>query len=322
MAPELPNESDCFPGRIGKGGGALNTNHCTTMLTVMQEKSYQKAAVILHYSRSTVKEHIAALEEEFGVRLFEIHGREVLPTPDGQRFAAHAQAIRDIYWQARQEARYADHVSTLRILATETLGAYVLPPCISAFLERYPGVELSVHLGSHGQFCEELQKGEADLAFGFIDPAWNCIFQPEFQAVPFAREDIVFFCSPRHPMAARGQVSLEDLNEDTFLLANKEGVFRDYLYRACCRSGISMPHYRYLDSGTLLKKLVLNGRYISMIGRSVIEPELKAGTLVVLPWVNGPITGDLVAVYRKGTENPHRACFLEIVSRTFRNRKP
>ena len=83
-----------------------------------------------------------------------------------------------------------------------------------------------------------------------------------------------------------------------------------------------MPHYRYLDSGTLLKKLVLNGRYISMIGRSVIEPELKAGTLVVLPWVNGPITGDLVAVYRKGTENPHRACFLEIVSRTFRNRKP
>ena len=48
MAPELPNESDGFPGQMGKGGGALNTNHCTTMLTVMQEKSYQKAAVILH----------------------------------------------------------------------------------------------------------------------------------------------------------------------------------------------------------------------------------------------------------------------------------
>lgn len=295
----------------------LNTNHCITMLTVLQEKSYQKAAEILHYSRSTVKEHISALEEEFGVKLFETRGRAVLPTPAGQRVAVHARAIRDLYWQARQEADGGEKENALRILATETLGAYVLPPSIAAFMARCPGTALSVKLGAHSQFCEQLRQGTADVAFGFIDPAWRSIFLPEFQVVPFAKESIVFFCNPRHPLAGKGPIMLEDLREDTFLLANKDGIFRDYLYQVCCKSGVPMPRYRYIDSGTLLKKLVLGGSYLSMIGRSEIEEELRNGTLVELPWAEGPIMGDLVAVYPKGRENPSRSYFLSLLRQRF-----
>lgn len=296
----------------------MNTNQLTAIVSVMQEKSFQKAATVLHYSRSTVLDQISSAEKELQVKLFKRVGRELLPTAEGARFALHAQAMLDIYRQAVQEISKRPEDVALRIVATETLGAYILTSSFSSMMLQHPTLELSVKLDTHEHLCNRLHNGEADIAFGFIGKSWGMINTEEFQVIPLRSEPVVFFANAHHPLAQQSTISIQDLQNSNLLLANKDGIFREYLHHFCCENGIQIHPKQYIDSGTLLKQLVLNGNYISIISRSVIREELENGTLIELPWSGEKIVGQLIAVFPKGQTHPLRDEFLSIVLRNAR----
>ena len=57
-----------------------------TFLTVCQTMNFTRAAEQLHITQPAVSQHIRALEEEYGTKLFTYRGKQLHLTESGQLF--------------------------------------------------------------------------------------------------------------------------------------------------------------------------------------------------------------------------------------------
>ena len=72
-------------------------------LTIVQEKSINKAAGVLHITQPTLSRQIAQLEEEVGVRLFRRGGKGISLTEEGILLRRRAEEILSLVDKTRQE---------------------------------------------------------------------------------------------------------------------------------------------------------------------------------------------------------------------------
>jgi DNA-binding transcriptional LysR family regulator len=141
-----------------------------SFLAVMDAGSLQAAARALTMSQPTVGRHIAALERELGVPLFERTGRGLVPT----------QAARSIVEPARGMASGADAVAralagasgavagSVRVTASEVVATYLLPELLVALRAEEPGIEVEI-VASNA--LSDLLRREADIAIRMVRPA-------------------------------------------------------------------------------------------------------------------------------------------------------
>lgn len=64
-----------------------------TFVQAAKLQSFSKTATRLGYSQSAVTVQIRLLEKELGTRLFDRMGKQVILTPQGQKFLEHANKI-------------------------------------------------------------------------------------------------------------------------------------------------------------------------------------------------------------------------------------
>ena len=280
----------------------MNTNQILSFLTLAELGSYQKAAVQTHYSRSTVMEHIQALERELGVALFGHQGRCLVLTPAGKRFRLHAQTMFQVYQEALSDAMTSSANQSLRVMTIETLGLYFLPTPLSRLLSHHPELDLSVQFATSNTFLDELRRGEADIAFQFAGPNWSFIPASEFRQVPICRERVVFFANPTACLARKPDLSIRDLADARLILTKKDGIYNRFLRDIQRDTGLRFTPLQYIDSGSLLKQFVMDHDCVSLLSRRVIQEELDSGKLVELPLLEEELVTDVVALFPAAAE--------------------
>ncbi len=68
----------------------MELRYLQTFRTVARLLSVTQAAAVLHYAQSSVSDHIHALEDEFGVKLFDRLGKRLVLTQSGHRLLDYA----------------------------------------------------------------------------------------------------------------------------------------------------------------------------------------------------------------------------------------
>lgn len=112
-----------------------------------QNLNVSEAADALFTSQPGISKQIRLLEEELGVPLFVRHGkRMVAVTAPGKVVLETAQRIlREVQNIKKIGTEFADQDSgSLTIATTHTQARYGLPRVVSAFVARYPQVQLSI----------------------------------------------------------------------------------------------------------------------------------------------------------------------------------
>jgi DNA-binding transcriptional LysR family regulator len=101
---------------------------------------------ILHLSQPAVSQHIHALEEELGVRLFDRTGNRVRLTDAGKLLLEYARKGAQLAQKTRESIAEisGDLRGELRIGASTTVAQYVLPTMLGTFQKRHPNIRLSV----------------------------------------------------------------------------------------------------------------------------------------------------------------------------------
>ena len=114
-----------------------------TFATVARLLSFNRAADELNYSQSTVSSQIMALEQEFGVPLFERLGRRIRLTEPGQRLVPYATRVLEIVEEAKSDVTGQSlRKGALSIRVPESFAVHRLSPIIGKYRERHPGVRL------------------------------------------------------------------------------------------------------------------------------------------------------------------------------------
>ncbi|MEX1660138.1 LysR family transcriptional regulator [Thioclava sp. 15-R06ZXC-3] len=144
-------------------------------VTVAEMEHMTRAAQVLNITQSTASAAIAALENRHEVKLFDRVGRGIALTQEGRAFLPEARAV--LAQIAEAEAALAETRGLarghIRMIASQTIAGYWLPPHLAAFRVRFPGITFTLDIGNSEEAGAQLRAGGYDLAFveGHIDEA-------------------------------------------------------------------------------------------------------------------------------------------------------
>jgi len=124
---------------------------------IVERRSFATAAKDLGLPRSTATEAIKQLETRLGVRLLHRTTRHVAPTLDGDAYYRRCLAILAEIEEAESGFVGSKPRGLLRIDVHGNMARHFLLPQLSAFLDRYP--DLNLHIGEGDRLVDLVREG-------------------------------------------------------------------------------------------------------------------------------------------------------------------
>ena len=141
-----------------------------SFLAVLTEGSLSGAARALGLAQPTVGRHVAALQKALGITLFTRAPSGLLPTESALSLRSYAQTMSSTAAALERAAgsQGSGVRGTVRVTASEVVGAEVLPSVIARLRERHPELQIELALSDRMQ---DLLQREADIAVRMARPA-------------------------------------------------------------------------------------------------------------------------------------------------------
>ena len=140
-------------------------------VTVARARSFSRAGEIIGLSQSAVSHSVKELEHQTGVRLLDRTTREVVLTEAGQQLAGRLERLLDeLNSTLRDAGRVGQQLTgTVRVAASQTISAHLIPQCIAASGRQYPDIDFVLHDRPQQWVLESIRQGEVDFGI-VIDP--------------------------------------------------------------------------------------------------------------------------------------------------------
>lgn len=244
-------------------------------LQVAQHRSFSRAAEALFLTQPSVTARIQSLEREIGERLFERTGRSVTLTDAGHAFMPHAQRALTAVQEgtdAIEAVRHGD-IGSIRIGASDTIATYVLPGILKQFRETRPRVHVHLTTGQTEGIVEKLLAGETHVAVSRLTQ------HPEVESLHLYNDDLALVCSPSHPFASRGRVTIAEAGKEPFLFFERSSSYHTLVYSMFLRVGVVPESVMELDSMETTKHMVEAGLGIAILPVVSVDREITAGQL-------------------------------------------
>ena len=156
-----------------------------------RERSFTRAAELLHITQQSLSSHIAGLERELNCQLI-VRRIPLELTYAGRVFLRYAEELRRT--QRTMQREFCDisenQKGELRIGIAFTRGRVVMPRLIAAFQREYPNMEIALVEGSNDALQKLLIDGDIDLAIAEFSKV-----SPEVELHDFYDEHIVLCLS-------------------------------------------------------------------------------------------------------------------------------
>ena len=291
-------------------------------LEVAQQLSFTKASQALFISQSAVSKQVKALEEHYKTGLFERLGSTVKLTPAGLKLYQKLLLARQLQQELHQEmsALSPDFAPTqhLDIGASTTISLYVLPPVVSAYLQRHPTYQLSLKNRNSDNILRALLDHEIEL--GIIEGIHKV---SNVTYTPLLTDDVVAVCAARNPLEHR-TLSVPDLLSTPLALREAGSGTLAVLEEALARHRIklaALPVRVRLEGTEALKNFVRVDTCLAFLPRQAVLKELASGELVEVKIRDFPLRREFNFIQRKGTENnaPYRD-FMQFTRRYYSKR--
>ena len=140
-----------------------------SFLAVLEKGSLLAASRDLQLSQPTIGRHVAELESQLGLVLFDRNGRGLLPTEAAYHLADSARIMQSGADQLARNVMGADlgASGTVRITASQPVSCYVLPPLLAQMRLSLPDVQVELVASNE---VSNLLRREADIAVRMVQP--------------------------------------------------------------------------------------------------------------------------------------------------------
>lgn len=163
-------------------------NALKVFVAVVETGSFTAAAAQLHVSQSAITRQIALLEQYVGLRLFQRHGRGIVPTTAGATYAQEICPAFDAMAAATANLTRSHQKLPLTIQTYTTLSTKWLIPRLRDYLKEQPGLEVKIVTSSE---LVDFSKGDIDIAIQYGAGDWG-----QWASDLILRDEAEPVCSP------------------------------------------------------------------------------------------------------------------------------
>ena len=279
-------------------------------LAVASDRSFSAAARRLHRTQPAISQAVRRIEDELGERLFDRSSRDGTLTEAGRLLQDYAQRLLGLASEAEQAVRELQQVRRGRvIIGANEAAVHSLLPHIEQFAIHHPKVAVDVRRVPSRQIANGVLDRSIDFGVLTFQPADRGV-----QTHSLGGDDVVLLTAPKHVLAGRHRVTLEEVGRQVVIAHNDPSPTRDRVLRAYERRQTSINIQISLPSLDGIKRAVEMGIGVALLPRRCALTEIARGNLVAIRVPELGAAKQVRLVYRRTGERSRAAeAFLEVV---------
>lgn len=227
-------------------------------------RSFGVAAEKCFITQPTMSMQVQKLEEDLGVILFDRSKQPVVPTEIGVEVLEQARLTLKESYKIKEliSNRKGGVEGELKIGIIPTIAPYLMPGVISAFIDKYPRVQLFIWEYTTDQIIHHLKNGLLDC--GILSTP---VKDKSLHENPLFYECFVAYLSKSSPLVAKKNLGPQDIDLEDLWLLNEGHCMRNQILNICNREKTDqMKSFEYnTDSVETLKRMVDMNKGITLL---------------------------------------------------------
>lgn len=290
---------------------ALNLHLLRIFAAVAKHNSFSGAAKVLYISQPAVSKGVQELEEQVGLPLLDRSRRKLALTEAGTLLYQYAQRLFAVEQAAETALEQLQGLERghLALGASHTAGTYLLPPLLSKFHQRYPGIHLSLEIANTQTVLEDLYTRPLDMAF-----VEGPVKATDLMVSAWRTDHLVVIVPPNHPLIRKQPVTLAQLATEPYVQREFGSGTREIVEEAFKKKDLAVNVAIELGNNQVVKQTVSAGLGISIVSDATIGLELSAQTLAVVAVKDYDFSRTLSQVLpREKPLSPAATAFLQLL---------
>lgn len=268
-------------------------------LTVVDKKSFSKAAKALFLTQPAVSFQIQMLEEYYGTRLFDRVSRNITLTEAGDLLLQYANKMSKLQSELEREMQELTGTIKGRLLigASTTIGEYIVPYLLGAFKRKYPEVEISLEVANTEDI--ETKIHDTSLDIGLVE---GPVSVKDIEKDVFLKDQLVLIIPHDHPWAKQEKISVFELDKYPFISREKGSGTRIETEQHLKKVGFSANNLNVimeLGSTSAIKAAVESGLGMSIISKWAAKEKVKLGHLAQVGFKEDNFEREFAVIYHK-----------------------
>lgn len=275
---------------------SMELRQLRTFEMVVRYGSFTLVARELHISQPAVSAQMQALEKELGVQLLERLPRQVRLTPAGEMLSDYARRLLNLEGETHRALREfgGSQATSLRLGASPTIGAYVLPRMLAEFKRQHPELRLIAEIAATYHIVEALESYAIDV--GLVEAAVDSV---ALVVQPFLSDELVLAVPRGHPWAGRTSVAPIELRGQPLIVREPGSGSRTLVEEGLRALEVEIEPFLELGGIEAIKNAVLAGLGIAFISRQAIQAEERLGALIAVAVEGLDLRRPFYCLYRR-----------------------
>ena len=247
-------------------------------VTVVEKKSFTRAADALHMTQPAVSQYIQLLEKSVGAKLLDRSSKYVQLNKAGEIVYHHANEIIGLYTQMQNLVDDTMNKASgkLAIGASYTFGEYVLPHIIAYLQMHYPLIKPKITIANTARISEWVANRQLDV--GIVDGAAH---HHNLPMEAFA-DDLLYIVATAATQATVHEDRIARLQEATWIVREESSGTREATEKMFSVLNFRPANIMEFGSTQIIKESVQAGLGITLLSHCTIQKELSLGILKTL----------------------------------------
>lgn len=256
----------------------MTLRHFRIFVTVCDTMNMTAAAESLYMSQSAISQAIAELERYYDVRLFERLSRRLYLTQAGEKLLSYARHMIRMNADIEKDMKALHQDGSIRIGASVTVGANVLPSLVAAFKQTNAQTEVEVFEDNTKQVEKRLLSDKTDI--GLVE---GDITSPDILSTPFMNDELVLICGRNHRFSALPVIQPHELERENFIIREQGSGTRKTFEDVMTEHQLSWKVTWTCNNADTIKAAVIEGLGVSVISARAVAKEVRTGELYRKP---------------------------------------
>jgi len=261
-------------------------------LKVVEFESITKASEHLYLTQPAVSIQLKKLQQQFEIPLTEVIGRKLFITDFGQEIAARSRRILDETEGIRYVVdQYKGKLSGRIKVSVVSTGKYVIPYFLKPFIDKYPGVEISINVSNRNRVVQGLYDNDSDFSLVSIMPEGINV-----QNIPLMENNLVLVGSSQSTEVIKRP---KDLEKVTLLYREDGSATRKKMEDYLSKHKITVSKSMGLVSNEAVKQAVNAGLGYSIMPLIGLQSSLINKSIKIVPLKGLPLITEWNLIYNK-----------------------
>jgi DNA-binding transcriptional LysR family regulator len=277
-------------------------------LAVADERSFSRAAAKVHRTQPAVSQAVRRLETDLGEQLFDRTSKTGTLTDAGRVLQNYGQRLVRLAEEAESAMRELRDLRRGRVLiGANEAAVHTLLPLMARFRQRVPDIAVDVRRVPARQIAVEVQQGSLDFGALTFRPSESGLLE-----VAVGSDELVLLVPPKHPLASRRQVTMEDVAGEPVVAHNDPSPARERVLRLFEERRVPLNMVISLPSLDGIKRAVELELGVALLPRRCAITEIASGRLVAIPVAGVSRKRQVTLVCRKAHRSHAANAFLQV----------